>query len=445
MMRPLGHSTFGLAMLVSLALTLGAVGIGAISYEVTHEALEQQLDHRTATETRALLAEPGFDRTAAIAKGIARREGIPGPEHLEYLLVDAKGRHLAGQLDATAPQSTGYAEFLHYRDGRIGQSLTTRLADGAMLVVSADRAILDQTDRRLLLLFTSAFGTMLLLGLGGAWTLGALTRARLRRMDRAALAIIGGDLTHRMPIDGSDSEFDRLSATLNRMLDRIAALMTNLRQVSSDVAHDLRTPLTRLRNRLDEAATGAGEQRDAAIEAATFQADELLEIFAALLRISEVEGLGVRKQFRNVAIGEALIELADTYKPDAEASGHSIETDIAPDVHVLGDRRLLIQLAANLFDNALRHTPPGTRIQVALGVEDGVVRLRMRDDGPGVPETARARLFERFSRAEQSRSSTGHGLGLALVAAIAAAHRGEATLLPGPGFGVAVSLGPIRA
>lgn len=444
-MRPLGHSTFGLAMLVSLALTLGAVGIGAVSYEVTHEALEQQLDHRTATETRALLAEPGGDRTAAIASGISRREAIPGPEHLEYLLVDAKGHHLAGQLDAVAPQQTGHAEFLQYHDGRIGQSLTTRLADGATLVVSADRAVLDQTDRHLLLLFTTAFGTMLLLGLGGAWTLGALTRARLRKMDRAALAIIGGDLTHRMPIDGSDSEFDRLSATLNRMLDRIAALMANLRQVSSDVAHDLRTPLTRLRNRLDEAATGTGEQRDAAIEAATHQADELLEIFAALLRISEVEGLGVRRQFREVALSEALLELADTYKPDAEAGGHSIETEIAPEIRVLGDRRLLIQLAANLFDNALRHTPPGTHIHVALGVEDGIVRLSIYDDGPGVPDAARGRLFERFSRAEQSRSSTGHGLGLALVAAIAAAHRGESILLPGPGFCIAVSLGPVIA
>jgi len=444
-MRRVGNSTFGIALLVSLALTLGAVGIGALSYEVTHEALEQQLDHRTATETRALLAEPGRDRTAAIATGIARREAIPGPEHLDYLLVDAAGRHRAGRLAADAPAQPGYLEFLPYRDGRIGQALTTRLDDGALLVVSADRAVLDETDRRLLLLFTCAFGAMLLLGLGGAWTLGAVTRARLRGMDRAALAIIGGDLSRRMPVDASDSEFDRLSGTLNRMLDRIAALMTNLRQVSSDVAHDLRTPLTRLRNRLDEAQNGAEAQRGAAIEAAIVQADELLEIFAALLRISEVEGLGVRKQFRPVALGAALLEFAETYRPDAEASGHLLETDIDPAIEVLGDRRLLIQLATNLFDNALRHTPPGTRVRVVLASEGDVAWLRVIDNGPGVAEAARDRLFERFSRAEKSRSSTGHGLGLALVAAIAAAHRGEAMLLPGPGFGVAVSLGPALA
>lgn len=442
-MRRTGNSTFGLALLVSLALTLGAVAIGAVSYEVTHEALEQQLDHRTATETRALLAEPGAHRTTAIATGIQRREAVPGPEHLDYLLVDARGRHIAGKLAATPPAQPGYSEFLRYRDGRIGQALATRLSDGAMLIVSADRAVLDETDRHLLTLFTCAFGAMLLLGLGGAWTLGAITRARLRKMDRAALAIIGGDLSTRMPVDASGSEFDRLSATLNRMLDRIAALMANLRQVSGDVAHDLRTPLTRLRNRLDEALNGAEAQRDAAIEAAIVQADELLEIFAALLRISEVEGLGVRKQFRPVALGAALVEFAETYRPDAEARGHLLDTEIDPAIKVLGDRRLLIQLATNLFDNALRHTPPGTRVRVVLASESGLAWLRVTDDGPGVAETARDRLFERFSQAEQSRSSGGHGLGLALVAAIAAAHRGEARLLPGPGFGIAVSLGPI--
>lgn len=442
-MRRAGNSTFGLALLVSLALTLGAVGIGAVSYEVTHEALEQQLDHRTATETRALLAEPGAHRTAAIATGIQRREAVPGPEHLDYLLVDPRGRYLAGKLAAIPPAQPGYSEFLRYGDGRVGQALATRLPDGAMLIVSADRAVLDETDRHLLMLFTCAFGAMLMLGLGGAWTLGAITRARLRGMDRAAVAIIGGDLSMRMPVDASGSEFDRLSSTLNRMLDRIAGLMANLRQVSSDVAHDLRTPLTRLRNRLDEALNGAEAQRDAAIEAAIAQADELLEIFAALLRISEVEGLGVRKQFRPVALGEALIEFAETYKPDAEAGGQRLETDIDPTIRVLGDRRLLIQLATNLFDNALRHTPPGTRILVALASENGIACLRVVDDGPGAAEAARVRLFERFSRGEQSRSSTGHGLGLALVAAIAAAHRGEARLLPGPGFGVAISLGPM--
>jgi signal transduction histidine kinase len=435
-MRAFGRSTFGLAAIVSLAMTLGTIGIGAVAYEVTHEALEEQLDHRTATETRALLAEPGADRIAAIATAIHRRERTSGEHDLDYALIDRHGRRLAGSLAGQVPSQSGFAEFLPYHDGSVGQSLTTQLPGGARLVVSANRAALDETDRHLLLLFTAAFGAMLLIGLGGAWTLGAVTRARLRGMDRAAIAIIGGDLGRRMPVDGSGSEFDRLARTLNRMLDRIAALMVNLRQVSSDVAHDLRTPLTRLRNRLDEAADMANHDRGPAIDAAIAQANELLEIFAALLRISEIEGLGVRRQFREVALSTALTELVETYLPDAEATGHVLDSAIQPDITVIGDRRLLTQLTANLLDNALRHTPAGTQVQVALHRSGSAVVLRVSDDGPGVPDADKDRLFERFSRAETSRSTNGHGLGLALVGAIAAAHHGSARVLAGPGFAV---------
>lgn len=438
-LRRLWRSTFGLAAIVSILFAVATLAIGLVAYEVTHEALEKQLDHRITVETRALLAEPGNDRLAALAAAIRRREVIGEVDHISYLLLDARGRRVAGSLIAT-PTRTGYDEFLPIGGGRVAQAMTTPVA-GGQLIVAVDRQALGETDRDLLTLFAVALGGLLVLGVGSAWTIGAITRARLDRIDRAALEIISGDLTRRMPVDGSGSEFDRVSTTLNRMLDRIGALMDNLRQVSSDVAHDLRSPLTRLSNRLHDARMLAddGERRDA-LEAAAAEAAEILEIFAALLRISEVEGMSVRRHFRPVALGETIGELIETYRPDAEASGHHLIDEVDRHVVVPGDRRLLLQLVSNLLDNALRHTPSGTHIAVSLKSLENVIVLRVEDNGPGVGSTDAKRLFERFSRAEQSRSSEGHDLGLALVRAIANAHYGNAQILPSEGFVIEVRM-----
>lgn len=441
-MRRVARSTFGLAALVSGVLTAATLVIGALTYYVTHEAIEAQLDQRIVSETRILLAAPGEDRMAALAAAIAQRGGAANPDHLHYLLVDGNGKRVAGDLDAQVPARIGYEEFLRHASNRFAQAITTALPDGGRLVVAADRASLDRTDRTLMTLIASGFGVMLALGLLGSWTLGALTRGRLKRIDQAALAIIDGDMGRRMPVDGSGNEFDRLSVTLNRMLDRISGLMANLRQVSSDVAHDLRTPLTRLRNRLEEAAGSPPARKDDAIAAAIAQADELLEIFAALLRISEVEALGVRKHFRTVALGEALSEVVESYRPDAEAAGHILQAAIDRQVRVEGDRRLLMQLTTNLLDNALRHTPPGTTVRVSLTARDGGAELVVSDNGQGVPAADMDRLFQRFSRVESSRSTHGHGLGLSLAAAIAGAHRGTIAARSDGGLSVTVTFKP---
>ncbi|WP_295686744.1 ATP-binding protein [uncultured Nevskia sp.] len=442
LLRPLWRSTFGLVALVSLAFALSALGIGFVVYEVAHEALEVQLDHRIASETRALLAEHSRGGAAELTRTIRQREAIRGSDGLAYALIDATGRRTAGDLDAPAPPKPGYLEHLKHRNGgRVSQALTTELADGSRLVVAADRAALKETDTTILTITAIAFAAMLLIGIGGAWTVGSVTRARLREIDGAAQAIIDGDLSRRMPLDGSGSEFDRVSATLNRMLERIAALLDNLRQVSSDVAHDLRTPLTRLNNRLDEALSTTDEaDRQLAIEAALTDSRELLDLFAALLRISEVEALTVRRHFSEVALDALLDELVDTYLPDIEASGHRLKCAIEASVVVSGDRRLLRQLVANLLDNALRHTPAGTTITVRLSAVGDHAAITIGDDGPGVAANELPRLFQRFARSERSRHTEGSGLGLALVAAIATAHRGRISALSEGGFSVTAEL-----
>lgn len=309
MIRRLWRSTFGIVVLVALAFAAATLAIGAVAYEVTHEALEEQLDHRVAVETRALVAEASEAGLAGVAEAIRLREETRNEASLDYLLIGRNGRTVAATIAPLAPPEPGYQEHFGFRRGDItgvGQALATPLA-GGLLVVVADRRDLDAIDSTLAALFAGALGAVLALGIGAAILVGWLTRRRLSHIDATAQAIIAGDLTQRVPRDGSDSEFDRLAATLNRMLDRMAALMDNLRQVSTDVAHDLRTPLTRLCNQLDRAAAGD----PGAIDSARRQADDLLEIFAALLRIAEVEGLAERRALGTVDLSALLEDMAE--------------------------------------------------------------------------------------------------------------------------------------
>jgi hypothetical protein len=198
------RTTFGLVALVAIGFGVATLVVGGIAFEVVHEELEKQLDHRVAAETAALIDE-GDDGPNGVAKAIARREAARSTASLDYRLVDANGRAVAGKLDATVPAEPGYVELLPYtRDGerRIAQSLTTRLSGGHRLLVAADRAVIDEMDATMIRLFAGAFGAIMLLGIGAAWIVGAVTRSRLARIDRTALAIIDGDMTQRMPITG---------------------------------------------------------------------------------------------------------------------------------------------------------------------------------------------------------------------------------------------------
>jgi signal transduction histidine kinase len=228
-----------------------------------------------------------------------------------------------------------------------------------------------------------------------------------------------------VPVRGTGDDLDRLAGTLNRMLDRIGALMESLHQVSSDVAHDLRTPLSRLYQRLEHARTHARSVPDyeAAVDGALREAEGLLDTFSALLRIAQVEGSSPRAGFGRVDLSAVADAIADAYRPDAEEAGHLLAADVAPGLVIHGDQELLTQAAANLVENALRHTPPGTRINVKLsGVPGTGACLAVEDDGPGVEGGDLPRLVHRFYRGERSRTTPGNGLGLSLVAAVADLH-----------------------
>jgi signal transduction histidine kinase len=258
--------------------------------------------------------------------------------------------------------------------------------------------------------------------------------------------VIAGRLNERIPIRGRADEWDRLARAINEMLDRISTLLENLQQVSSDVAHDLRTPLTRLRNRLEaarEKSTGIVDY-SAAISHAIEDTDQLLSIFSALLRISQVEA-GTRVQtFATVDISAVLEQVYQFYLPVAEDCHHPLSRTIHQDLHIRGDHELLTQLFSNLVENAIRHTPPGTKIRIALETVQGEPVASVIDDGPGVAAEELEKVTRRFYRGSASRSAQGHGLGLALVAAIAQLHGAKLRLAPAlPGLQVDVAFSAV--
>jgi signal transduction histidine kinase len=277
---------------------------------------------------------------------------------------------------------------------------------------------------------------------GGAIMSGRLVR-KIETVSATARNIIQGDLTQRVPVAQVGDEFDRLSLSVNAMLDRIETLMGDLRQVTTDIAHDLRTPLTRLGQRLEYAARSDADPQvlRQSLDAARRDVDDILAMFAALLRIAEVESGARKAAFSRVDLGEVVDTVAEVYRVAAEEKGQDLQHRIDPDVIATGDRDLLVQLFANLVENAIRHCPEGSKIELVASRQGSAVEVAVSDNGPGIPAEMRAKVLQRFVRLENSRTSPGYGLGLSLAAAIANLHDAPLSIADNsPGLRVAVRL-----
>jgi signal transduction histidine kinase len=243
-------------------------------------------------------------------------------------------------------------------------------------------------------------------------------------------------------VRGTNDEIDQLVTSLNAMLDRIQTLMTGLRQVSNDIAHDLRTPLGRLRQRLEDArerATTTGEYATATDDAIA-EADSLLEIFSALLRIAQIEAGAQKSAFAELDFSAVMRSVGEAYAPAVEDSQHRLDIAVEDGVMLTGDRQLLAQMISNLVENALHHTPPGSAVRLSLRRTAKGFEAEVADNGPGVPEAERDKVLDRFYRLDRSRSTAGSGLGLALVKAIATLHGLSLRLEDGkPGLRVVIA------
>ncbi len=428
-LRLLRTASFRFAALYVGVFAASALVLGGAVFLAARSALDQQMTARIETEAAFLRDEfqtGGLDHLLAVVRSRGR-----GASALDYLVQDPGGLHLAGEMPVTTALRPGWAIVRVPEASEDGgrpervRALVADLGGGLLLAVGDDLGRVTEVEEAIATAFLWTVGLAALLGIGGGMVLSRTFLARVDAIARTAEAIIGGDLTRRVPVRGTGDDLDRLAGTLNHMLDRIGALMDSLYQVSSDVAHDLRTPLSRLYQRLEDARMHACSvvEYEAAVEGAMREAEGLLETFSALLRIAQVEGASPRAGFRDVDLSAIAEAVADAYRPDAEEAGHRLATDVASGIMVHGDQELLTQAVANLVENALRHTPAGTQIGIRLsrGQEAGAC-LGVEDDGPGVEARHLPNLAHRFYRGDRSRSTPGNGLGLSLVAAVAELH-----------------------
>lgn len=445
-----------LAALYVLVFAVSSVILGAAVFLTARKVLEHQMETRIRAETALLREEFEHGGMARLAD-VVRIRGR-GASALDYLLQAGDGRHLAGEMPAVGTDVRFGWKIMDVPqasedDGKPEQvlALVTDLGGGMLLAVGDDLRRIREVQEAILTALAWAVGLAALLAIAGGVVVSRIFLAKVEAISRTAEAIIAGDLSRRIPLRGSADDLDHLAETLNRMLDRTERLMDSLRQVSSDVAHDLRTPLARLLQKLERAGDGSASASETRhlIEAATHEAEGLLDTFAALLRVANLEGAASRDSFEAIALDTILEAVADAYRPDAEMDGRFIALHISAGATVLGDKELLTQAIANLVENAMRHTPAGTRIYLDLApdrADERRVCVSVRDDGSGVPEADLHRLTHRFFRSERSRSSPGNGLGLTLAAAVVEFHDGTLVVEnAAPGLKVTLSLPLWRA
>lgn len=453
-------TVFRLALTYAGVYALLTAIILGIVYGATTSEIGAQMDAGLKAETDALVTLYHAQGIAALRSAVTKRSS-PAARHFSdvrdsgmryYLLVGAHGERLAGDLPAW-PDQSGSADnsgnWLSYTinaraavraglekpadfdaDDNIEVSgLATALPGGQRLLVVQTLDEAEELSDYILYSLLAAIGVILIFGLvGGIW-MGRHVVTRLESVRGAATAIMGGDLSRRLPVGSRQDEFHNLAVTLNAMLGRIEELMNGLRQVTDNVAHDLRSPLNRLRGRLDVTLAQAREPDEyrAAMTRALADADELLQTFNAMLNLAELEAGMSREPRQPIELHSLCEDVISVYEPLAEDKQLTLASAIVP-ARVRGHRRLLAQAVGNLLDNAVKYTPAGGRIDLTLTVTDGHAVLTLADTGPGIPAVERDHVFERFVRLDRSRSLRGNGLGLSLVRAIVRLHGGHVEL-----------------
>ncbi len=405
----------------------------ALTWLAARSAAESDLRDRIALEVDALTSEIRNEGIDAALSAIAVRAERPGA--LEYWLIDDANNALAGDLPLMStpdgwhrielPEKTAGAE---NRDEIL--VLTKTIPGGVRLSVGDDlRRAEGVRDAVLWSLLWIALATVALGTAAGS----IATRRSLKQMDALTVVmhdVAGGRLDARLPIRSSvkPNDLDRLGNSVNQMLDRIDQLVRSVRRVSSDVAHDLRTPLSHVQQRLEHARQAhTSDARIAAIEAAEDKVAEVLQAFDAILRLAEIEAGAARSRFVDVDVAALVERLVDAYGPDVESSGRTLRTGQVDATRIRGDGELLAQALANLIENAIHHTPTGSHITVSAVATDAVLNLCVADDGPGIPQELQDEMLQPYTRLDSSRNSAGFGLGLSIVAAITRLH--DATLV----------------
>ena len=432
-------STFRLAALYLILFAVSVAALLGYVYWNTAVLLERQTDETIRAEVQGLADQYRIRGLRGIIDTIQRRSVDDSGS--VYLLTDIAGRRIAGNLTSLPEMPDGEATWIEFpldvakgssHERHVARAFHTDLAGSFELVVGRDVEALRQFASIIRRTIYYALAIALVLGLGGGLL---MSRNFLRRVDaitEASRTIMAGNMAGRMPVQGSNDELDRLALALNEMLDQIESLMAAMKEVSSNVAHDLKTPLTRIKARV-EAALRSGSQGEyrAALERTVDESDRLLETFNALLSIARAEAGQSRSGLVPIDAASIIADVVELYEPMAEEIGGTLTSDAREGLTVVGDRQLLAQALTNLIDNALKYgASEGETPQITVSgvVDDDKVIISVRDHGEGIAPEDRGRVTDRFVRLDSSRSKPGNGLGLSLVSGVMKLHKGTLVL-----------------
>jgi signal transduction histidine kinase len=432
-------SIFRITMSCTLAFIGALLAMSAIFYFGGTALWREEIEETAAEEYQAVSNAFATDGVAGVKALIDQRAAPVIDEGYIYLLQAPDGAKLAGQIPALAP-SEGWREIVP-PNGDEDEPFIAKgafLPDGSFLLVGHDAHALhdavELVEEGIIWILAIAVPLSLLTAIASS----ALIFRRLEAINRLSLEIRRGHLDRRLPVGKKNDEFDRLAAHLNGMLDGIQDLTDSLRQVTNNIAHELRTPLTRIHNRVEAARRQPLSADDAKqiLDATVLELDGLLAAFGALLRIAYIDAGTLRSGFKEFELSETLAALAEDFEPIARDAGKHLTVQVTPGLRFFGDKRLVVQMIVNLLENAIAHSG-GDRIALSAETTSDGIAVRVSDNGIGIPETERKKVFERFYRLKKEGTAAGYGLGLSLVAAIAKLHRiGIALLDNTPGLRV---------
>jgi signal transduction histidine kinase len=436
---------FRLASLYVAVFAASVFGVLLFVYWSSADFVERQTQATLDAEIAGLAEQYGQRGLSGLVQIVAARSAGDSGDGVLYLVTNGEGHPLAGNI-------TGWPQGTPVAPGPVSFNVSVKVkgetqmrpAQGALIVIPDGYRLLVARDisdaalfrERIKLTLVWSGLLALVVGLIGGAVMSRNLLRRVEEVNRTAERVMRGNLSDRVPLKGTSDEFDQLAANLNNMLEQIERLMAGMREVSDNIAHDLRTPLARLRARLelsligapasDPGAEGAGSAQTEAVRAALDEADRLLATFNALLSIAEAEAGTRRGEAEPLDLAQTARAAAELYEPVAEEQGCALRLDVDPGIMIRGDRHLLSQAVANLLDNALKYG--GGEVRLSAHQQDGRAALEVCDSGPGIPEAEREAVFGRFVRLEPSRSTPGNGLGLSLVRAVARLHNGTVAL-----------------
>lgn len=426
--------SFKLSALYLSLFLLSFLAIGLTVYLLTTHTLERQLKNSIEIEANRLKAEYGAGGMDELKEEVAEDDCLTS--HICGLL-DRNGALIGGNFGSFKP-SPGWQTLIRpaadkkfqREEIEIIYMKVIPLPNSIWLGVGHDGEYIRDAGKAVIQAFIWGFVLVVFLGAVGGLYLSSAFLRKIQGITESTQAIIAGDLKHRLPISKNRDELDKLALLLNLMLDKIGDLIENIQQVSNDIAHDLRTPLSHLKFRLEDAVNRSLSEAGYRIQIALAikEVDTILATFSALLRISQIESGSRRAGFKTVNFSNVVVSVAEALAPVAEEQDKTIHSAIDLDATLFGDKELLTQLVFNLLDNAIVHTPEHTRIDLSLRSFGHRIELIIADNGPGIDDANRQKVLQRFYRLEQSRTTPGNGLGLNIVSAIADLHDGTLVL-----------------